>query len=378
MDPRTPSRTTRAALAAAAVAAIALGLGACSSGSDAGTASGSSTPGAGTGSAISAERCAENEAAGPITFLTGYNYQASASILEVIAADELGYFDDLCLDVTIQPGTGDTGLSNQLLAAGQVQFAAVSQQDVITAQDNGVDVKGISSYSDAGLEILMTETSVKDLKELDGTILGQKGNLPVTVEAMLAEAGADVASIQQVTVGYDPSVLPRGQVNSLTGFISNEPALLEAAGDEVTVWRPYDYDVPGSLGALAVNPAFADENPTAVEDFLRGSFHAFEYCADEANSAECVDFAATLAGDTYDAAHNAQVWATEVGVIDETKTAGTALGTIDLANVDAIAELLNEYDILSAPLDTADAESYFDPSFVEAISDGDQIVWPAP
>ncbi len=35
-----------------------------------------------------------------------------------IAADELGYFDALCLDVDIQPGTGDTSQNAQLLASG--------------------------------------------------------------------------------------------------------------------------------------------------------------------------------------------------------------------------------------------------------------------
>lgn len=364
-----PTRV-RSIVALAGAVVMTASLAACSTAGDAG---GDSTD-TSTGSAISAERCAENEAAGTVTYLTGYQYQASASILEVIAAEELGYFDDLCIDLDIQPGTGDTGQNTQLLASEQVQFTAVSQQNLLQAQDSGIDILGISSYSNVGLEILMTGTDVTDLTQLDGTILGQKGDLPPAVGAMLDNAGVDVASIQQVVVGYDPSVLTRGQVDSLTGFISNEPNLLEAMGEEVTVWRPYDLDVPSSLGALAVNPAFADEHPTVVEDFLRASFHAFDYC--EKNGEECVGYAAALSGEGYDAEHNLKIWQTEAEIVRESQIGD--LGAIDTANVEAIAAMLDEYSLLETPLSGDDALAYFEPAFVSSVYSDGELIWPAP
>ncbi|KQP57447.1 ABC transporter substrate-binding protein [Agreia sp. Leaf283] len=363
-----PKRTPLA-LAVLSLAGLTLVTGCSASGTEA-----SSTPAAAEGSAISADRCETNKAAGPITFLTGYQYQASASILNVIAADELGYFDALCLDVTIQPGTGDTGENAQLLASGQVTFTGVSEQNLIQARDNGLDILGISTYSNVGLEILMTNPDITDLTQLDGTILGQKGNLPPAVSTMLTNAGADVSSMQQVVVGYDPTILPRGQVQSLTGFISNEPNLLEAAGEKVTVWRPYDFGVPGSLGSIAANPEFASANPTAVEDFLRASQHAYDYCVD--NATECVDYAATLSGEGYDAAHNEKIWKTEVGIVADNQPEDRPVGLIDLDNVDAEGTFLTDTEqIKTAP---ADVRSYFDNSFIEAIYDGTTLVWPAP
>ncbi|GAB2448558.1 NitT/TauT family transport system substrate-binding protein [Conyzicola lurida] len=364
-----PTRTTTA-VTAALLAAFAIGMTACSTD----TAPEPSTDAAAAGSAISDERCEANKDAGKISFLTGYFYQASASILNTIAADELGYFDALCLDVEIKPGTGDTGENAQLLASGQVTFTGVGEQNLIQAQDNGIDILGISTLSNVGLEILMTNTDVKDLADLDGTILGQKGNMPPAVEAMLTNAGADVSSIQQVVVGYDPTILPRGQVDSLTGFISNEPNLLEAQDFDVTVWRPFDYGVPSSLGSVAVNPAFAEANPTAVEDFMRASLHAIEYCDD--NTEECVEFASVLSGEGYDVAHNVKIWDTESGIIAENQPADRPIGLVDTANVDAISEFLVDTDQISeAP---ADVQSYFDNSFVENIYDGTTLIWPAP
>jgi putative hydroxymethylpyrimidine transport system substrate-binding protein len=365
------SRVTLRSTLIAGAATLALALTACAS-----ETTPSSDPSGEPGSAISAERCSSNEAAGTITYLTGYQYQASASILEILAADELGYFADLCLDVQIQPGTGDTGQNTQLVASDQVQFTSVSQQNMLQAYDTGIELLGISSYSNVGLEVLMTMPEIEDLTELDGTILGHKGDLPPAVAAMLENAGTDVASLQQVVVGYDPSILPRGQVVSLTGFISNEPNLLEAAGEEVTVWRPYDYDVPSSLGALAVNPAFAEEHPTAVEDFLRASFHAFDYC--EQNSTECVDIAAGISGEGYDAAHNENIWNTEVEIIRESQPEGANLGAIDTDNVLAIVQMLEDFSLLENEIGDDEALGLFDPSFVEAIFADGELVWPAP
>jgi ABC-type nitrate/sulfonate/bicarbonate transport system substrate-binding protein len=363
-----PTRTPQLVISAS-IAVLALALAGCSA-----SAEPSSTATAARGSAVSAERCAANEDAGTITFLTGYQYQASASILNIVAADELGYFEALCLDVEIQPGTGDTGENAQLLASGQVTFTGVSEQNLMQAQDNGLDITGISTYSNVGLEILMTESDITDLSQLDGTILGQKGNLPPAVSTMLTNAGADVASMQQVVVGYDPTILPRGQVDSLTGFISNEPNLLEAAGYDVTVWRPFDFGVPGSLGSIAANPAFAEANPTAVEDFLRASQHAYDYCVD--NATECVGYAATLSGEGYDAEHNEKVWNTEVGIVADNQPDDRPVGLIDLDNVDAEAAFLVETAQLQAT--PSDPRSYFDNSFIENIYDGTTLIWPAP
>jgi ABC-type nitrate/sulfonate/bicarbonate transport system substrate-binding protein len=356
------------ALAAALLTTLAMGVSACAG-------SGAPDPAPATDTrAISDQRCAANEAAGPITFLTGYFYQASAYILNTVSAEDLGYFDALCLDVEVRPGTGDTGENAQLLASGQVTFTGVSEQNLIQARDNGIDIVGISTLSNVGLEVLMTDPEITDLRQLDGTTLGQKGDMPPAVEAMLTDAGTDVSSIRQVVVGFDPTILPRGQVDSLTGFISNEPNLLKVQGYDVTVWRPFDFGVPSSLGTIAVNPGFAAANPTAVADFMRASLHALEYCDD--NTEECVEFAAVRSGEGYDSEHNARIWRTESELVAQNQPAERPLGLVDTANVEAISEfLVDTGQIATAP---ADVSSYFDNSFVESIYEGTTLIWPAP
>jgi len=351
------------------------GVAGCGSGS-----SGSSSAGT-RGSAISAKRCAENKAAGRITYLSGYQFQSSVSILEYVAAARLGYFNDLCLDVTLKPGTGDTAQNTKLLAGGQATVSAVAEQDIIQARANGIDIEGVSSYSDAGLDILMTNQDITELTQLDGKVLGHKGYVPAAVEAMLVKAGVDWGSLKLVKEGYDPSVLPRrqGGLEALTGFVSNEPNQLKAAGKKVTVWKPVDYGIPSSIGAMAVNPKFAEAHPHAVEDILRAALHAYAYCSSgQEHITQCVDYAARLSGPTYDKKLNATIWKTETQVVKDNPTPGQPLGGVDPGNVAKLVDMLHQFTIVPAAVTAARARGWFDTSFVSDIYAADKLVWPAP
>ncbi|WNI16015.1 ABC transporter substrate-binding protein [Actinacidiphila sp. ITFR-21] len=370
-------RLITSGLVGLAAAVLTAGLAGCGSGSGPG---GNSSSGA-QGSAISAGRCAENKAAGRITYLSGYQYQSSVSILEYVAAAKLGYFKDLCLDVSLKPGTGDTALNTKLLASGQATVSAIAEQDIIQAQANGIDIEGISSYSDAGLDILMTNKDVTELTQLDGKVVGHKGYVPAAVEAMLVKAGVRWDSLKLVKEGYDPSVLPRrqGGLAALTGFVSNEPNQLKAAGKEVTVWKPVDYGIPSSIGAMAVNPAFARAHPHAVEDILRAALHAYAYCSSSAqHTDECVGYAARLSGPTYDKKLNASIWTTETQVVKDNPTPGQPLGGIDLGNVAKLVDMLHRFKIVPEGVTADKAKGWFDTSFVSAVYAGDRLVWPAP
>jgi putative hydroxymethylpyrimidine transport system substrate-binding protein len=368
-------RLAKAGFAALAGVAVTLGLAACGSSSPATSSPGSSA------ADISAARCAENRATGKITYLSGYYFQSSASILEYVAASKLGYFSDLCLNVALEPGSGDTAQETKLLASGQATVAAVAEQDLIQARANGIDIEGISSYSDAGLDVLMTNPNITSLTQLDGKIVGDKGYFPAAVRAMLEKAGVKWSSLQIVKEGYDPTVLPRraGGLAALTGFVSNEPNQLRADGYKVTVWQPVNYGIPSSLGAMAVNPAFAEAHPTAVADILRAAIHAYQYCtASAAHVQQCVDYAAALSGATYDSKLNTAIWNTETQVVKDNPTPGQPLGGIDPANVTKLVDMLKQFDIIPASVAPATAAGWFDDSYIKAIYHGDALIWPAP
>ncbi|MFD6950307.1 myristoyl transferase [Nocardiopsis sp. TSRI0078] len=321
---------------------------------------------------IDEERCETNQAAGTITYITGYQYQASVSILEAVAADALGYFEAVCLDVEIQPGSGDTIGNSQLVSAGTAHFTSLGNEaEVLQANDAGHNVVGVATYGHVPIASLLTGTDIKELKDLEGTTLGHKGMLPAPLEAMLVADGVNLDDIEIVEVGYDPSVLPRDQVQALTAFRSNEPFLLADMDEDYNEWLPEDYGIVGSFGVMATNPEWADENPTVVEDYLRALSQAFTYCQD--NGEECVGYAAELAEAGYDVDHNLRIWNAESELVNASTPDDSTVGYIDLSLTEAEGRTLVDNGQLDK---LPDVEPLFDPRYLEAVHVATEVSWP--
>ncbi|MEY2755669.1 MAG: hypothetical protein RJB65_2027, partial [Actinomycetota bacterium] len=71
---------------------------------------------------IPADRCAANIEAGPILYLSSFDFAATASIVEVLVAESKGYFDELCLDVQLTPSFSVENYP--LIAANDAQFSS--------------------------------------------------------------------------------------------------------------------------------------------------------------------------------------------------------------------------------------------------------------
>ncbi len=365
----TASRATSGRLVAlAAAAALVLPLAACSASSESeATATGSDL--------ISAERCSENQAAGTITYLTSFSYTATPTILDVLAAEEQGYFDDMCLDVTIQAG----GTNAQLVSAGTAQIAGVGgASDVMTAIDNGANITSVLTFGNTPAITLMTmaDSGINSLEDFVGKTIGYKDAIPPQVEAMFASAGIALDSINWVSVGYDPTILPQGQVDALTGYISNEPHTLETAGYDVTLWNPGDYGIQSTFNSQIVNTDWAQANPNAVEDFLRAELYAYAFINDsDENLQTTLEYASSLSDAGYDIDAGAYRWTTEVGLIESSQPDDLFVGQQSVDQWQPEADMLVTYDLVK---NTPDPESAIDNTYIDAIYDGDTLIWPAP
>ena len=84
------------------------------------------------------ECCQANQAAGEITFLTGFLFFPAISIAVVLAAEDQGFFDDMCLDVNIVPSV--PGESIVLISANVIQFSTNQIGELSQAQEAGCPV----------------------------------------------------------------------------------------------------------------------------------------------------------------------------------------------------------------------------------------------
>jgi NitT/TauT family transport system substrate-binding protein len=227
------------------------------------------------GQPFPADRCEANRAAGTITYLTGFDYAASASIVDVLVAKDKGYFDAMCLDVQIK-----SGVSNQnypFIASNDAQFSSGGSfsEMVNFAQSNDADFVAMAIEGKTGIDALIVKKGeAATLDDLRGTKIGVKGAITTSVAAMLKQAGLTEGTDYTTVLldGFDPKVhIAIPDIVGFPGYKSNEPLQLQAAGIPFDLFDPATYDIPGSFGIVYTNGEFLGEHPTAAQDFIRAT-----------------------------------------------------------------------------------------------------------
>ncbi len=339
------------------------------------TASQTSATGEASGG-FAAARCEANKAAGQITFLTSFDYAAAASIIDVVAAESQGYFADVCLDVKLQAGFSTANVS--AVAAGQAQMTSLgSFSEVVVANAADAGLVAVAVEGQTSIEALLVENDAKvtKLADLNGRKIGIKGGIPFSIRAMLAKAGVDEKKLTQIEVDFNPVLLFETEIEALPVYKSNEPGQLDAQGykGKYQTFDPADEKIPASFAVFTTSADFAKKHPTAVADFLRASLKGFEWA--DANPAEGVK--ATLAKSDpklfFSPEGEAFRWETERALVRSSTPAGKAIGTIDPARLQAEVDNLVSLGVI--PKDKADVKAAFDTSFIDEVTEGDQVIW---
>jgi ABC-type nitrate/sulfonate/bicarbonate transport system substrate-binding protein len=295
-------------------------------------------------------RCEANRAAGKITYLSGFDFAATASIIDVVMADEKGYFDDLCLDVELQPSFSTDNYP--IVAAGDARFASGgSFSEVVNfAAANEADLVAVAVEGRSAIDCIITKPGqVAHLEDFAGTTIGVKGKLAPSLAAMLASIGlVEGQDYETVLIdGFDPLVhIELPGIVGFTAYKSNEPGTLERAGVDFGLYAPSDYGIPGSFGVLYTTRQFVDEHPTAVQDFLRASMRGLaDAMADPAAAAETAIARVEAGGNPNFLSLEGETfrWTTDVGSIKAETPKGTGVGVPDpdllRAEADAYAEV---------------------------------------
>ena len=136
------------------------------------------------------ERCAANQAAGEITFLTGFLFFPAISIAVVLAAEDQGFFDDMCLDVNIVPSV--PGESIVLISANVIQFSTNQIGELSQAQEQGAQSTMVLNYGHTPVHVLLVEDDSPILEPADfagATIGSVGGTLNAGLQGLLLNGG---------------------------------------------------------------------------------------------------------------------------------------------------------------------------------------------
>jgi NitT/TauT family transport system substrate-binding protein len=328
-------------------------------------------------------RCEANRAAGTISYLSSFDFAAAASIVEVLVAEERGYFDAMCLDVDIEASFSVANYP--LVAANDAQFSSGgSFSEIVTfAAANEADFVAVAVEGRTAIDGLIVKPDhASTLEDLRGASIGVKEKLPSAVTAMLAAAGL-VEGTDYETVpleGFDPTAhIAIDSIVGFPGWKSNEPGQLERAGIDFTLFDPTEEGVPGSFGVLYTNRTFLTEHPSAAQDFVRAAMAGLadaivDPAAASAIAVELINGNGnpnflSPEGETFR-------WATESQLIVDTTPDGTGFGVPDAA---VLQEELDTYAGvgLFGDGDTPIAADWIDATMISSIyADDGSIIYP--
>lgn len=328
-------------------------------------------------------RCVANRSAGPITYLSSFDFAASASIVEVLVAEQRGYFDDLCLDVTVRASFSTANYP--LVAANDAQFSSGgSFSEVVDfAESNDADFVVLAVEGHTAIDALIVKQGQADtLEDLRGTTIGVKGKLTPSVAAMLAEAGLVEGRDYRTVLldGFDPKVhIELPDVVGFPGYRSNEPGQLERAGIGFDLFVPSDAGIPGSFGILYTNRAFLTRHRTAAEDFMRAAMRGLQDAlADPAEAAQVALALINARGNPNFLSPEGELyrWETEAQLVLETTPPGSWPGVPVESELRAEVEAYGAIGLFGGTAPTISER--FDPDLVRSLYGPDgRVIWPA-
>ena len=197
--------------------------------------------------AVDPERCAANQAAGKITYLSSFDFAAAASIVDVVVAEQSGYFDDMCLDVELKPSFSTANYP--LVASNEAQFSSAGNYtEILNNTGERRRVRGLHRLrqdADRGADH-PGGWAPPNSPSSKGKTIGVKGDIPPSIVAMLAKRRSGPRHrLQEVLLdGFDPQAHLATGIDALPVYKSNEPGQLDAAGVPYTLFDPTDAGHP--------------------------------------------------------------------------------------------------------------------------------------
>lgn len=217
-----------------------------------------------------------------------------AEHLPIVVANEIGAYEDHCINVEILQGQGST-FAVQVVGTGSEDFGNAAPGSVLNAAAEGIPVVSIADlYVDSGQALFATaESGITGPEDLAGHRIGVfPGSFTqIALEALLAQQGIEDGDVELITVspGSDLPLVLDGTIEAEVTLIHNEITEWQIANPdlELNVWELQDLGLGTPGQTIITSQTMVDENPELVERFVAATLAGMEYAV--ANPAESID-----------------------------------------------------------------------------------------
>ncbi len=212
-----------------------------------------------------------------------------------LAADKLGYYDDLGLDVEFVP-TGGSGDAIEQLIAGNLDAGNPSMPSVGEALLGGQDMVNIFTYSTGAIFGVFTpeNSGIADIAGLRGKKIGVSeagGGEVAFLEAALRGEGIDpISDVTIIPIGDGgPETYAAINNRSVDAYSTayNDIFGLQASGLTMNDLTPAFYKDFPARGIITTSNVIEDK-PDALKALSRGTAMGITFCL--ANNEACIEF----------------------------------------------------------------------------------------
>jgi NitT/TauT family transport system substrate-binding protein len=303
----------------------------------------------------SAPAVSPSPSAAPVTLTVGLGYIPSVQFAPFYLAQESGSYAAAGLTVKLQNET-DPNLITKV-GQGAIDIGIGDGTSIIPAVSQGIPVVYTATLYGTFPDIVVARAAsgiatAADLRGRKIGIPGKYGSSWIMLQALLKSASlttGDVTIVEYPDYGQ-ATALQQGAVDAATGFLNNEPIVLQNAGIATTILS-VDAITPLPGPGLVTGTATLASRKAALAAFTKATLQAM---ADiEADPQKGLDATFALVPDLAKApALQAQILAATVVAWKNARTGG-AYGSIDTAGWQASLDFMTSLGLVPNPVTVA-------------------------
>ncbi len=224
---------------------------------------------------------------------------AQAQFAGYYVANDLGFYEEECLNVTILEGAVEI-VPQTVLATGGAEFGLAWVPKALVSREQGADIVNIAQVFERSgtLMVSFADSGIDSVDDFAGRTVGNWGfGNEFELTAAIEQAGL-TGDVNLVGQSFDMLALLNGEIDAAEAMIYNEYAQVLEAVDPDTgdLYEPEDFNVIdfNDVGTAMLQDAVwvnaewiaEDGNEDIAVRFLTASFKGWIHCLD--NFDECV------------------------------------------------------------------------------------------
>lgn len=215
-----------------------------------------------------------------VTFRLNWVSAGEGDHATFFVAKDLGYYEEMGLDVTIEQGSG-SGEAVKFVEVGKVDIAIADFPSIAVACARGADLKIVGAYhvNSPNTAWSRKDTGIEEPKDLAGHTIGSPAwdAQRIAFPAFAKKIGLDAASVTWVNIhpGAKIQSLAAGTIDVTVHWFDQLYVYRQAIGEENLVYfRWADYGVNPYGMVIFTSERVLNEKPDVVERFLKATLRA--------------------------------------------------------------------------------------------------------